>query len=130
MCADNGSYKRAAIADLAKWGREPLDDGRPRAPVIVLTGTELFCSWRISATWKELEGKRKQFAEGHMRLDNLWTFADATQQIYLDLPSRSEEMRQQRESNRASAEKAALAKETKSAKAGNSLGRKNAVRRK
>lgn len=85
--------ERTAIAALAQWGREPLDDGRPRAPVIVLTGTELFSTWHIAHTWKELEGKRKQFAEaGYVGLDNLWTLADVTQQIYLNLPSRSEEL--------------------------------------
>ena len=83
--------EKAMIAKLARWGREPLDDGRPRAPVIVLTGTELFTSWRIEQNWKKLEGKRKQFADaGHIRIDNLWTLADCTQQVYLDLPSRSE----------------------------------------
>ena len=37
---------------------------------------------------------RKQLAEsGHQRIDNLWTLADLTQQIYLGMPSRSEELR-------------------------------------
>ncbi len=86
--------EKTAIAALAQWGREPLDDGRPRAPVIVLTGTELCSSWHIAHTWKGVEGKRKEIAEaGHIRLDNLWTLADVTQQVYLDLPSRSEELR-------------------------------------
>jgi len=88
--------EKTAIAALAQWGREPLDDGRPRAPVIVLTGTELFSSWHIENTWKKLPGLRKQIAEtGHIHLDNLWTLADVTQQVYLDLPSRSEELRRQ-----------------------------------
>jgi hypothetical protein len=86
--------ERSLVADLAQWGREALDDGRPRAPVIVLTGVELFCSWHVNHTWKEFDGLRKQFADtAHTRPDNLWTLADVTQQVYLDLPSRFEEMR-------------------------------------
>ena len=85
--------EKVSIAALAQWGRELLDDGRPRAPVIVLTGTELFSTWHLAHTWKELQGKRKQFAEaGHVRLENLWTLADVTQQIYLGLPSRSDDL--------------------------------------
>ncbi|MGC2457413.1 MAG: hypothetical protein WA435_05420 [Gallionellaceae bacterium] len=85
--------EKLKIAELAQWGRESLDDGRPRAPVIVLTGTELFSRWHIRDSWKKLEGKRKDFANGNVQLDNLWMLADVTQQIYLDLPSRSEQLR-------------------------------------
>lgn len=86
--------EKAAIAELASWGRESLDGGRPRAPVIVLTGAELFSTWRVDHTWKDLDGLRKQLAEsGHQRIDNLWTLADLTQQIYLGMLSRSEELR-------------------------------------
>lgn len=93
--------ERAAIADLAAWGREPLYGGRPRSPVIVLTGTELFSSWRIDDAWKHTDGLRKQFGEtSQLRLDNLWTLADVTQQIYLGLPSRSEELRQKWDADR------------------------------
>lgn len=83
--------EKTDIAALATWGREQLDDGRPRAPVIVLTGTELFSSWNITAAWKDLADKRGQFAKTPLlHLDNLWTLADLTQQIYLDLPDRYE----------------------------------------
>lgn len=97
--------EKAAIAGLASWGREPLDGGRPRAPVIVLTGVELFSPWRVDDTWKGLDGLRKKLADaGHVRLDNLWALADATQQIYLGLPSRSEELRRKWEAMRATEE--------------------------
>lgn len=86
--------EKSRIGQLAQWGRELLPDGRPRAPVIVLTGTELFCSWHLTDAWKVLPGLRQQMSEArHIHLDNLWDLADATQQIYLDLPSRSEERR-------------------------------------
>ncbi len=79
--------ERAAIARLATWGRELLPDQRPRAPVIVLTGIELFSSWQIKKTWKDLGGQRARLIEpGSVHVDNLWTFAEMTQQIYLGLP--------------------------------------------
>jgi hypothetical protein len=87
------------ISELAQWGRELLDDGRPRAPVIVLMGVELFAPWQVDHVWKECAGLRKQFAQ-NTRLDNLWILADVTQQVYLMLPSRFEEMRRKWEAAR------------------------------
>jgi hypothetical protein len=82
-------HEKAEIAALGTWGREQLDDGRPRAPVIVLTGTELFSEWSVKQTWEALSDKRGQLAAWPaLRLDNLWTLADLTQQAYLDLPDR------------------------------------------
>jgi hypothetical protein len=82
-------YEKAEIAALAMWGRELLDDGRPRGPVIVLTGTELFCEWNIEQAWRALSDQRGQFAaRPALNLDNLWTLADHTQQVYLGLPDR------------------------------------------
>lgn len=79
--------EKTAIGDFATWGRERLPDGRPRAPVIVLTGTELFASWQIEQAWKDLGGQRAKFvAPASVRIDNLWTLADITQQVYLGLP--------------------------------------------
>ncbi len=79
--------EKAEVGSFALWGREPLQDGSPRTPVIVLTAAELFCPWYVDETWKELGGKRAAVAisRGH-HLDNLWTLADLTQQFYLDLP--------------------------------------------
>jgi hypothetical protein len=81
--------EKAEIAALALWGREQLDDGRPRAPVIVLTGTELFSEEHVKRTWEVLNDQRGQLvASPAVRLDNLWTLADLTQQAYLGLPDR------------------------------------------
>ena len=86
---------------LPRGAESRLMVARPRAPVVVLTGVELFSPWRIDDTWKGLDGVRKQLADaGHVRLDNLWALADATQQIYLGLPSRSEELRRKWEAVR------------------------------
>ena len=55
--------EKAEIGQLATWGRERLPDHRPRAPVIVLTGLELFSSWHINHSWKERGGRHAKFIE-------------------------------------------------------------------
>jgi hypothetical protein len=77
------------IAKLAMWGREFLDNRTgTRAPVIVLTGVELFASFRLSETWKDLGGRYAGFAQtiSH-RSSSLRLLADCTQQLYLGMPS-------------------------------------------
>jgi hypothetical protein len=79
--------ERFEIGRLAMWGRERLPDGRPRSPVIVLTGTEAFAGWSVQHAWEQLSDRRAEFATAYRaRLENLWTFATITQQIYLNLP--------------------------------------------
>ena len=77
------------IRKLAEWGREyDRQERQTRAPVIVLTGTELFVPHYLEQVWKEKGGKHKQLAEvAHLSLDNLNTLADVTQQLYLDMPA-------------------------------------------
>lgn len=73
---------------LARWARVPRKDGTPRAWVIVLTGNELFFTWSVGHTWKELGGKHAQVAEREgTHLGDLATLSDLTQQLYLDMPS-------------------------------------------
>jgi hypothetical protein len=80
--------EKAMIGELATWGRERLPDRRPRAPVIVLTGIELFSSRHIEHSWKERGGRHAKFVEPpSVRLDNLWNLAEFTQQLYLGLPN-------------------------------------------
>ncbi len=79
----------ARITKLAEWGREyTRDRQQTRAPVIVLTGTELFASHSLQETWKQKEGQHAQLIEaGWVRTDNLRVLADLTQQLYLNMPS-------------------------------------------
>jgi len=81
--------ERSAIGKLALWGRERLKNGQPRSPVIVLTAVEMFCERHIKHTWENVGGKHKQLASpAYLGLDNLWDFANLTQQLYLGLPDR------------------------------------------
>jgi len=87
--------EKSSIGDLAMRGRSRLEDGKPRSPVIVLTGTELFASWRIGQAWKKKGGQHARFGEFvGVHLDNLWTLAELTQQLYLGLPDPWAHLRQ------------------------------------
>jgi hypothetical protein len=89
-----GELSRAelgAIRKLALWGREYVNaERRTRAPVVVLTGIELFAGFSLQDTWKEVGGRHAQFCEaGQLQANNLRVLADVTQQLYLGLPSYS-----------------------------------------
>lgn len=77
------------IKKLAEWGREYDEDkDQTRAPVILLTGTELFVAHSLEDAWKEKGGKHAQLiSPGWVRVDNLRVLADLTQQLYLGMPS-------------------------------------------
>ena len=76
------------IKKLAEWGRE-YDEERKytQAPVIVLTGTELFATDSLKSTWNDKGGKHKDLIESpRTRIYNLRVLADLTQQLYLGMP--------------------------------------------
>jgi len=77
------------IAKLAEWGREYVWNRRQtRAPVIVLTGTELFASYLLREAWKKKGGRHAQLIEpAWVREENLRVLANMTQQLYLNMPS-------------------------------------------
>lgn len=86
--------EKTAIGNLALWGREILKTGQPRNPVIVLTGAEMFSEWHIRHAWENLGAKHKEFASRtYIGFDNLWDFADLTQQLYLGLPDKWAKLR-------------------------------------
>lgn len=72
---------------LALWGRHYERRRRQsRAPVIILTGTELFIDDSLSTTWKGLGGQHAESIEpAYVRVDNLRVLAVLTQQLYLGL---------------------------------------------
>lgn len=77
------------LKKLAEWGRDyDKEKNQTRAPVIILTGTELFAAHSLEDAWKEKGGKHAQLVSpGWVRVDNLRVLADLTQQLYLSLPS-------------------------------------------
>jgi hypothetical protein len=78
--------EKKSLQQFVKWCRRTDSQGRQTNPAILLTANELFFDHLISATWEELGEPFKSFADyEHTR--NLLNFADATQRIYLGLPS-------------------------------------------
>ena len=77
------------IKELAEWGREYDEDRQQsRAPVIILTGTELFTEYSLEMSWEGKGGMHKDLiGPARGRTDNLRVLADLTQQLYLGMPS-------------------------------------------
>ncbi len=74
------------IKELAEWGREyDQDREQTRAPVIVLTGTELFTEMFFEESWEE-RGRHKHLIQAWKGNNNLRVWADRTQQLYLGMP--------------------------------------------
>lgn len=86
--ADLSKREIKLIRQLAEWGRE-FDRERLgiRAPVVLLTGTELFTAHSLEATWRDKGGKHAHLVQHpSVRLDILQNMADLTQQLYLGMP--------------------------------------------
>jgi hypothetical protein len=91
---DLSSDEIERIAKFALWGREPIvERGSSRAPVILLTGAELFAGYSLHTVWQNAGGKHAEFAEHSLGFENLRVLADMTQQLYLRLPSYSSWLR-------------------------------------
>lgn len=82
------------LRKLAEWGRKyDMENKRSRAPLILLTGTELFTQHDLHITWEKKGGKHSTLISPtwiNVRLDNLRILADLTQQLYLGMSSYSE----------------------------------------
>ncbi len=88
--ADEFSNKEIErLKKLAEWGREYDNDReQSRAPVIILTGTELFTEYSLEESWEGKGGMHKDLiGPARGRTDNLRVLADLTQQLYLGMPS-------------------------------------------
>ena len=75
------------ITELAKWGRKYDKEKRQtRAPVIVLTGTELFSTGSLTTSWKRKGGRHEDLAQRISQGEsNLRILANFTQHLYLDM---------------------------------------------
>jgi hypothetical protein len=75
------------IGSLARAERKKRLRGLPYSPVVVLTGIELFSSRGFRECWKGRGGLYDQFHMRYFDYSDLPKLADATQQLYLCLPS-------------------------------------------
>lgn len=80
------------IAKLAVWGREYIPERQQtRAPVVLLTGLELFAPYSLYEAWSTAGGRHAEMGNGQRGYtDDLRILADMTQQLYLNMPSHSE----------------------------------------
>ena len=92
----------AGIKKLAEWGRAYDREHRhSRAPLVLLTGTELFAVHSLDMAWKDKGGAREQLvAPAYVDTSRLRVVADLTQQAYLSLPPYDEWQRQRWENKR------------------------------
>lgn len=88
------------IRSIAASERRKRLRGKPNSPVILLTGTELFSAHGVPECWKEKGGLYDQFYKWSYQLRELPILADATQQLYLHLPSYSNWSEAEREKKR------------------------------
>jgi hypothetical protein len=95
----------ARISALARWGRHyETRARRSRAPVIVLTGCELFADYALSRAWEAVGGRHKEIiAPAYVHPDNLRVLADLTQQLYLGMEPYHAAIRRRWEGRRPSA---------------------------
>jgi hypothetical protein len=94
--------EKRLLVNLAVWGRYRLASGEQRAPLIVLTGLELLSQEPVSWVWEQVGGEHARLVRLPLvQLDNLETFADLTQQLYLDMPSYQSHLMQESKGARA-----------------------------
>ena len=86
--AEYSLAERQRLTDLALWGRTPDNGWRPRNPVILLTATELFADHGIAHAWRQAGGRAAELVQpAYVDLSDLHVLAEATQNLYLGLPS-------------------------------------------
>jgi hypothetical protein len=74
------------LEKFVNWGRRVNVHGEPTNPVLLLTGHELTMDHHLSSTWQNIGGAHARFAD-FQHTHTLLDISDATQQIYLGLPS-------------------------------------------
>ena len=81
--------EKKIITQFVKWAERPDERGRATNPVVLFTGHELFYDFLLSATWKNLGSPHKDYTD-YEHTKDLDSLSQATQAIYLSLPSRYE----------------------------------------
>jgi len=88
--------EKRILEPFVKWGRRLNADREATNPIVLLTSKELMFNFELAATWKDLGGEYAKFGT-YDYTRNMHSIADATQQIYLELPSFAETTRSQLE---------------------------------
>lgn len=80
------AQEKQLLLPFVKWGSRPNKAGAPTNPVILLTGNELFSDIHLTPDWEKLGDPWKKYSDFRYT-SSLQNFAEATQGIYLGLPS-------------------------------------------
>jgi hypothetical protein len=78
--------EKKLLEKFVTWARRLDQHGEPTNPVLLLTANELLMDHYISDTWKKLGEPHAKYTDFHS-IRSLRAFANATQNIYLSLPS-------------------------------------------
>lgn len=76
-----------SIKAMVELQRRKRIRGQANSPIIILTGIELFSSEGAPECWRDKGGDYAKFVEIRGEWSDLFSIADATQQLYLGLPS-------------------------------------------
>lgn len=91
--------EKQILKSFVTWAQRLNSFGEPTNPVLLLTANELFMDHHVSWTWKALGEPHAKFV-GFETTRNIRTLANATQQIYLGMPSfhawRDQQLRKRR----------------------------------
>lgn len=85
------------ISSLAKWGRKRIGDDVWMAPVLILTGFEMFGEERVPTCWKNAGGKLSEFGNNWGYSQNILEVCEATQILHLGMPSDIEVLSEKRQ---------------------------------
>jgi hypothetical protein len=87
MRSELGAEEVRMLSSLTLTERRKRLRGRPYSPIIVLTATEIFSLHGAPMCWRDKGGLYKNLSETHENIAELPQLADATQRLYLGLPS-------------------------------------------
>ena len=74
------------LTSFARWGRRSNEHWQWTNPIILLTANELFANRPLELAWKDKGGEFEKYMKNG-RLETVFDLAEATQSLYLSLPS-------------------------------------------
>lgn len=96
MKSDLGNKEKKLLKPFVVWCNKYSERDRPRNPVMILTGVELFSDTRPPYCWKDKGDKYKEFVDDH-HISTLLEICKATQKIYLGIDSWRKQWHEARE---------------------------------
>ena len=86
LSSEFSAREKALLTPFVRACRKYGGLDRPKTPVLLLTGTELFSALGPPQCWKDAGGPMQMFADFGVPSHSLIQLCDATQQLHLGLP--------------------------------------------